>query len=260
VKRPWLIAGWLWYVGTLVPVIGLVPIGIGQAMADRYYYIPSIGLFVALVFGLAELANRWRIRRGVTVAISAVILALLASATAVQASRWRDSETLFQHTLAVTSDNLAIEYDYGYALMQQRKYERAIPHFAEALRLEPRFFGALVYMGLALEQQGKAAEAIPYYVRALVVEPDSAAVRTNLGLILARQGRLSEAAAQLTEVVRLNPNSAEAHNNLGGLFLMAGQPEQSIPYSRTALRLNPNLTSAAENLRRAQSLLETRPH
>jgi Tfp pilus assembly protein PilF len=259
VKRPWLIVGWLWFVGTFLPVIGLVPIGIGQAMADRYYYIPSIGLFVALIFGLAELANMWRIGRRPTVAVSAVTLVLLASVTAVQASRWRDTDTLFQHTLSITTDNLVIEYNYGYDLMQRGEYDRAIPHFAEALRIEPRFFAALQYMALSLEKQDKLDEAVSYYDRAVAVDPNNADVRTNLGLILAREGKLSEAAAQLNAVLRLTPNSAEAHNNLGGVLLMAGQPEKSVPYFRTALRLKPGLPEAEDNLRRAQIESDAHP-
>jgi tetratricopeptide (TPR) repeat protein len=139
-ERPWLIVGWLWFVGTLIPVIGLVQVGIGEAMADRYHYIPSIGLFVALVFGLADLANAWRIGRVAIATTSAVVLLLLASLTAIQTSRWRDTETLFKHTLSVTSDNLVIEYNLGRVLGQQKKYDQAIPHFAEALRIKPDFF------------------------------------------------------------------------------------------------------------------------
>jgi Flp pilus assembly protein TadD len=258
--RPPLIVGWLWYVGTFLPVIGLVPIGIGQAMADRYYYVPSIGLFVALVFGVAELARMWRIGRRPIVAMTAVTLVLLAFATTVQVSRWRDTDTLFEHTLSVTTDNLVVEYNYGYDLMQRGEYGRAIPHFAEALRIEPRFFAALVYMGLSLEKQGKPQDAMAFYDRAVAVDPNNADVRTNLGLLLAREGRFSEAAAQLNEVLRLTPNSAEAHSNLGGVLLMAGQPEQSIPHLRTALRLKPGLGAAEDNLKRAQGALGAHPN
>lgn len=258
--RPALIVGWLWYVGTFLPVIGLVPIGIGQAMADRYYYVPSIGLFVALVFGVAELARTWQIGRRPIVAVTAVTLVLLAFATAVQVSRWRDTDTLFAHTLSVTTDNLVVEYNYGYDLMQRAEYARAIPHFAEALRIEPRFFAALVYMGLSLEKEGKPQDAMAFYERAVAVDPNNADVRTNLGLLLAREGRFSEAAAQLNEVLRLTPNSAEAHSNLGGVLLMAGQPEQSIPHLRTALRLKPGLGAAEDNLKRAQGALGAHPN
>jgi protein O-mannosyl-transferase len=284
-KRPYLITGWLWFLGTLVPVIGLVQVG-GQSMANRYDYIPSIGLFVAVVFGLGDLVIAWRVGR-VSVAVTAVALLLFGSVTALQISRWRDSMTLFNHTLSVTSDNLVIQYNLGHALGQQRRYDEAIPHFAEALRIKPDFFDALINMGITLSEQGKPAEAITYYQRSLDVEPNSAKahmqlalalvtqkraddalqqfykalelspndadIRTNLGLMLARLGKLSEAAAQLNEALRLNPNSAEAHNNLGLVFLANGQPEKSIEYFSAALRLKPDLSVARDNLKRAQS-------
>src|SRR4029079_17508127 len=221
-------------VGTFLPVIGVVPIGIGQAMADRYYYVPSIGLFIMLVFGAAELAGMWRIGRRPLVAVTAVTLVLLASVTAVQASRWRDTDTLFDHTLSVTTDNLTIEYNYGYDLMRRGEYDRAIPHLAQALRIEPRFFAALVYMGLSLEKEGKLQDAIAFYDRAVAVEPNNAEVRTNLGLLLARTGRFSEASAQLNEVLRLTPTSAEAHSNLGGVLLLARDPDKKMPSSHAA--------------------------
>ena len=251
-KRPWLTMGWLWFAGTFLPVIGLVPIGVGQAMADRYYYVPSIGLFIALVFGVAEFGGTSRIGRRTLAAVTAVMLVLLASVTAVQTSRWRDTDTLFQHTLSVTRDNLLVEYNYGYDLMRRGEYERAVPHLAQALRIEPRFFAALVYMGLASEKRGKPRDAIAFYARAVDVDPNNADVRTNLGLVLAREGRFAEAAAQLNEVLRLTPNSAEAHSNLGGVLLMAGEPERSIPYLSTALRLKPGLAAAEDNLKRAR--------
>ncbi len=290
-KRPYLIMGWLWFLGTLVPVIGLVQVG-GQAMADRYHYIPSIGLFVALVFGLADLAIAWCIGRVSIAVVSIAVLLLSGSLTALQISRWRDSMTLFEYTLSVTSDNLVVHYNLGHVLGQQRRYDEAIPHFEEALRIKPDFFDALINVGVTLLEQGKPAEAISYYHRALGVEPDSAKahmqlalalvkqekgddalqqfykalelapndpdIRTNLGLMLARQGKLSEATAQLNEALRLNPTSAEAHNNLGLVFLMAGQPEKSLPHFSTALRLKPNFTVASDNLRRAQRQIDAR--
>lgn len=290
-KRAYLITGWLWFLGTLVPVIGLVQVG-GQAMADRYHYIPSIGLFLALVFGLADLAIAWRIGRVGIAVVSAAMLLLFGSLTALQINRWRDSMTLFEQTLSVTSDNLVIHYNLGHVLGQQGKYDEAVPHFAEALRIKPDFFDALINMGVTLLEQGKPAEAISYYHRALDVEPDSAKahmqlalalaqeekgddalqqfykalelapndpdIRTNLGLMLARQGRLSEATAQLNEALRLNPNSAEAHNNLGLVFLTVGQPEESLVHFSAALHLKPNFTVARDNLRRAQEQIDAR--
>jgi Tfp pilus assembly protein PilF len=290
-RRAYLITGWLWFLGTLVPVIGVVQVG-SQAMADRYHYIPSIGLFVALVFGLADLASARRIGRTSIAVVSAAGLLLFGSLTALQVRQWRDSKTLFEHTLSVTSDNLVVHYNLGHVLGEERKYDEAVPHFVEALRIKPDFFDALINMGITLTEQGKATEAISYYRRALDVEPrdakahmqlalaltkqekgddalqeayqavelasNDADIRTNLGLMLARRNKLSEAAAQLNEAVRLNPESPEAQNNLGLVFLMAGQPERSLPYFSTALRLKPSFTIARDNIRRAQGQIEAR--
>jgi tetratricopeptide (TPR) repeat protein len=288
-KRGYLLTGWIWFLGTLIPVIGLVQVG-GQALADRYHYIPSIGLFVCLVFGLADLAASWKLER-IGLAVSVVVVLIFGYLSALQISRWRDSTRLFQWTLSVTPDNLAIQYNLGHVLGQKRDYDEAIPHFLEALRIKPDFFDALLNMGVTLLEQGKPAEAISYYQRALSVEPNSskahmqlalalvaekkteealgefyrakqlapndADVRTNLGLMLFRSGKLTEASEQLTEAVRLNPKSAEAHNNLGLVYLSTNQPDKAAENFAVALELNPNLAVARDNLKRAQGKLNT---
>lgn len=292
-KRPYLIVGWFWFLGTLIPVIGLVQVGVGFAMADRYHYVPSIGLFVAIVFGLSDLANAWRIGRVTIAAASAIVLLILGSLTVMQASHWRDSLTLFGRTLSVTSNNALIQNQTGTVLNRQGKHAEAVPYFAEALRIKPDYFHALANMGRVLRQQGNGAEAIGFYQRALKVRPDSVKahmqlalvlvkeekgdealqqfyeamklapndpdIRTNFGLMLARQGKLSEATSQLSEALRLEPGNAEAHNNLGLVLLMAGQPEKSLPHFSAALRLKPNFTIASDNLKRAQRQIDARP-
>jgi tetratricopeptide (TPR) repeat protein len=290
-ERSYLISGWLWFLGTLVPVIGLVRVG-AQEMADRYTYIPSIGLFVALVFAVADLANTWRIGRATIATASAVTILLLASLTMFQVSRWRDGETLFRYVLSVTSDNLVVQSDLGVALAEQKKYAEAIPHFAEALRIKPNHLHALLNMGLSLRMQGKAAEAVGFYQRALRVKPDDVRahwqlgkaladqgknddaleefwkaaalapddfdIRMDLALALTRQNKLSEAATQLSEAIRIKPDSAEAHNNLGLVLLTAGQPEKSLAHFSAALRLKPDLALAQSNLQRAQTQISAR--
>jgi len=292
--RPYLIVGWLWFLGTLVPVIGLVRIG-GQAMADRYTYIPSIGLFVALVFGLADLAHFWRIGRVFITITSALTIVILASLTALQTNRWRDSETLFVYALSVTSDNVIVQYNLGCALDQQGRAAEAIPHFAEALRIKPDHLHALANMGMALRKQGKAAEAIAFYQRALKMKsdpsdsakvhwqlglvladqgkneeallefyeamrqiPQDSGMRTNLGVKLASQGKLAEATEQFNEALRLDSNSTEAHTNLGFVFLLSDKPEEAIGEFSIALRLKPDLVAARDGLKRAQAQINAR--
>jgi Tfp pilus assembly protein PilF len=292
-ERPYLIMGWLWFLGTLIPVIGLVQVGVGFAMADRYLYVPSIGLFVAIVFGFAELAIAWRLGRVTITAASAIVLLTLGTLTGIQVRYWRDSMTLFERALSVTSNNMLIQNQLGAVLNRQGKPTEAILHFDEALRIKPDYFHALANMARVLRQQGKTAEAVGFYQRAIKVRPDSVKahmqlamvlvkeekgdealqqfyeamklapndpdIRTNLGLMLARQGKFAEATAQLSEALRLEPNSADAHNNLGLVLLVSGQPEKSLPHFSAALRLKPNFTTASDNLKRAQRQIDARP-
>lgn len=287
--RPYLITGWLWFLITLVPVIGFVQVG-SQAMADRYTYVPSIGLFIAIIFGLADMVAERRISN-VAIAPGAVAaILLLAFLTYAQVNRWRDSETLFRYALSVTTDNRVVQNNLGSALGRQGRHADAIPHFAEALRLKPDYLDALGNMGVALFSLGRGADAIGYYEQAIRVKPDSAKMHLELGQALAtvgrnddalrevqgavdlspddfkgrltfgqmltRQGRYPDAISQLNEALRLDPNSAEVHNDLGIALVMSGHPQESVAHFSTAIRLKPDLTVAQDNLKRAQKELE----
>jgi tetratricopeptide (TPR) repeat protein len=288
--RPYLIVGWLWFLGTLVPVIGLVQVG-GQIMADRYFYIPSIGLFIPLVFGLADVAKRWRVAPSLCAAIAGVVLLALATLTNAQIQRWRDSFTLFEHTLAVTPPNLRIEHNLGMAMGISGRYDEAATHFAKTLQIDPNFYDGLVAMGVTRAHQGQVPEAIDYFQAAIRSQPDApkahvqlahalwtqnrdeaalkemrhasqfapkdADVRADFGLALGLVGRIPEAIEQLHEALRLNPSSAEAHNNLGLTLLASGRARESIHEFEAAIRLKPELKGAADNLRRAQSQLSS---
>lgn len=291
-NRPYLIVGWLWFVGTLVPVIGFVQVG-GQTMADRYFYIPSIGLFTATVFGVASLVQTRRIARPLRVGTVALVLLILATLTNAQIRRWHDSVTLFQHTLLVTPPNFPLEYNLAHVLGEQGKYDEAGAHFQKALEIRPDFFDALLNMGVTRAQQGQTEEAIGYFRRAITVQPGSAKahagvgvalakqnrlegafdelskaseldpsdadVHTNLGLVLARLGKIQDSIDELHQAVWLRQNSAEAHNNLGLVLFASGKVRESIPEFETALRLKPDLKVAADNLRRAQAHLSPQP-
>jgi tetratricopeptide (TPR) repeat protein len=290
-KRPYLIVGWLWFLGMLVPVIGLVRAG-DQAIANHFTYFPLNGLFIALVFGLADLAGTWRLGRVSLAIAAAVIILLLAFLTSIEIGRWRDSETLYGHILSVSPDNAVVQNNLGSALGQQRKHAEAIPHFAEAVRIKPNYFDALENLGMALREQGRAAEAVGFYERAIRVKPNSAkthwqlglaledqgsneeamqqfyeamklapqdsGMHTNLGLKLAGRGELAEAAEQLREALRLDPNSTEAHNNLGLVLFASGKEEEGLQEFSVALRLKPDSAVAQANLERAQAQINAR--
>jgi len=287
--RPYLIVGWLWFLGTLVPVIGLVQVG-GQIMADRYFYIPSIGLFIAVVFGLADITRSLRVAPSLSAAIAGIVLLVLATLTNTQIRRWHDSFTLFEHTLAVTPPNLRIEHNLGVALGVSDRYDEAAAHFEKALQIDPNFYDGLVVMGVTRAHQGRLPEAIEYFQAAIRSQPDmpkahvqlahalwtqtrdqdaleemrrasqlapkDADIQADLGLALGLAGRIPEAIEQLHGALRLNPDSAEAHNNLGLALLASGKPRESIPEFEVALRLKPELKGAADNLQRAQTQLK----
>ena len=284
--RPYLIVGWLWFLGTMVPVIGFVQVG-GQTMADRYFYIPSIGLFIALVFGLTDLARSWRVAPLLSAGIAGGVLLILGTVTNGQVQRWRDSFTLFEHTLAVTPPNLHIEHNLALAMGASGRYDEAAAHFAKALQIDPNFYDGLVGLGVTREFQGRLPEAIDYFEAAIRSKPEMPTAHVQLGHVLWKQnndqvaleeigraaqlapkdadiradfalalqlaGRIPEAIEQFHEALRMNPNNAEAHANLGLALLASGKPEQSVLEFQTALRLNPELTGAADNLRRAQA-------
>jgi protein O-mannosyl-transferase len=287
--RPYLIVGWLWFLGTLVPVIGLVQVG-GQTMADRYFYIPSIGLLIAVVFGLADIAKTRRVAPSLSAAIAGVVLLVLATLTNAQIHLWSDSFTLFKHTLAVTPPNLIIENSLGIAMDNSGRYDEAAAHFEKALQVQRDHYEVLVNMGVTRYHQGQLPEAIECYQAAIRSQPDApeahaqlglalwkqnrneaaydevrrasqlapkdANIRNYLGIALGRLGRFPEAVDQLHEALRLNPNGAEVHYNLGLALLASGKPQESIPEFETALRRNPELKGAADNLRRAQAQLK----
>ena len=280
--------GWLWFLGTLVPVIRLVQVG-GQTMADRYFYIPSIGLFIALVFGLTDVAKSWRVAPLLGAGVALGVLLILATLTNVQIQRWRDSFTLFEHTLAVTPPNLLIEHNLGLAMGDSGRYDEAAVHFEKALQMDPNLYDGLVGLGVTREFQGRLPEAIQYLEAAIHSQPDTPKAHVQLGLALWKQNdhqaaleemrrasqlapedediradfgialelvdRLPEAIEQFHEALRMNPNDAETHNNLGLALLASGKARESIPEFETALRLKPELEGATDNLRRAQSQL-----
>ena len=286
--RPYLIVGWLWFLGTLVPVIGLVQVG-GQIMADRYFYVPSIGLFIAIVFGLADIAKSWRVAPLLSGGIAVGVLLILATLTNAQAQRWRDSFTLFEHTLAVTPPNLRIENSLALAMGASGKYDEAAAHFEKTLQIDPSFYDGLVGMGVTRAFQGRMPEAIGYFQAAIRSQPDTpkahvqlalalwkqnndqaafeemrrasqlapndADIRADFGLALELVGQIPEAIEQLHEALRMNPNNAEAHGNLGLALLASGKARESVPEFEMALHLKPELKGAADNLRRAQSQL-----
>jgi len=277
-RRPCLLVGWCWFFGTLIPVIGLTK-GWGSFMADRFTYLPSIGLLILTVWGAYELIQgkaaggvereerEERQERGsvghalarstlhaprstlilLWVAGGAAILCCLAL-TRQQLGHWQDSEALFRHTLQVTKDNVIAHNDLGNALLKQGQFDEAIRQYREALRLKANYAEAYYNLGVAFEQTAQTDEAIRHYQEAIRLNPEYADARNNLGIILYQQGRTGEAIYQFQEAVRLKPDHAQIHNNLARALDINAQTNKATSQHPADLRQKPNDAEAHYNL------------
>ena len=246
-RRPYLWVGWLWFLGTLVPVIGLVQVG-SQSMADRFIYLPIIGLFLMLVWGLAGVGVVGRWWRAVLVCSAVAAVAGCAVVTWFQLKHWRNSETLFRHALAVTRDSAVAHYSLGIALVQQDRLSEGMAHLEQAVRLKPDYPEAHNNLGYALLQQGKVAEAIGHVEEAVRLKPEYAEAYCNLGMVLFQLGRVPEAVSRYEQASRLQPEHAQTHNNLGVALLQLRKLPEAIGHLERALRLEPEYARARNNL------------
>lgn len=212
-REPYLAVGWLWYLGTLVPVIGIVQVG-SQAMADRYAYVPLIGLFVAIAWGGASLLSRYPAARPATGVVVLAILLALAVRTRQQAGVWHDSLSLFSSSVRSMPDSWVAHYNLGEALVASGRFAEAETEYRETIRVEPRFARAHNNLGMALDSQGRIEAAIAAYAQAIRLKPDLAEAYNNLGVDYASLGRYAEGVAALREALRLRPDFAEARHNL----------------------------------------------
>ncbi|MFC1515633.1 tetratricopeptide repeat protein [Thermodesulfobacteriota bacterium] len=249
-RHPFFTVGWCWYLGTLVPVIGLVQVGV-QSMADRYTYIPLVGIFIIIAWGAPELVAQWRYRKIWLATLASVILAILMVSTWKQVRYWENSITLFEHALKITSNSYVPHYNLGHALAKQGRTSEAIEHYLQALRLKPDYVKAHNNLGNVLARQGRTSEAIEHYLQALRIKPDQAKAHYNLGATFDKQGRISEAIEHYLQALRIKPDYVKAHNNLGVALFRKGNITGAIAHFREALRINPDHIHAKNNLEKA---------
>jgi tetratricopeptide (TPR) repeat protein len=209
----YLAVGWLWYLGTLVPVIGIIQVG-EQAMADRYTYVPFIGLFIIIAWGVADLAARWRYRRSILSIFTGVLCLVLMIGTWLQVRHWQNSVTLFEHALDVTTNNFVAHYNLGEALEDNGRLEEAIGHFHKALQIKPNNAKAYYGIGTVYGKLGNYQEALSALKQAIFLKPDYAEAYTNLGAVYGGMNLYSKAVWALKEAVRLNPDDKVAQQNL----------------------------------------------
>jgi len=242
-RRPYLMVGWLWYLGTLVPVIGLVQVG-DQAWADRYTYLPLIGLFVAIVWFAGEIIKS----RMVLLSLSSLVALVLVAATTVQLGYWQDTRTLFEHTAKVTQRNYLAVTILGSLLAHEHKYDEAMAYYQTALRYQPDFPEAHFFMGDALDEQGKLDAALAEYQKALWFRPTQVQTHIFMGVALGKQKKYDEAMAHYTAALKLDPDSAVAQNNLARILHTLGRFDEAIAHYHAALEIDPKLALAHNNL------------
>jgi tetratricopeptide (TPR) repeat protein len=238
-RSPYLLMGWLWFLGTLVPVIGLVQVG-DQAMADRYTYFPLIGIFIAVTFAFENWANRFSFPKIVPVATGALILAACLILTENQLRYWHDSESLFTHELAVTDDNALARLNLGAALQDQKKFSEALIQYREALRLNPNHHEVYNNIARILSDQGKPQEALDYSRAAVQLDSKSAFSHANLGIVLMELDRFDEAMGEFSEAARLDTHYAPPHFQMGRALLKLGRDAEAMPHLQEALKIEPD--------------------
>lgn len=265
-SRSYLSVGWLWYFGTLVPVIGLVQVG-GHAMADRYTYVPLIGLFIMITWGVADLVRGVRYHKIALSVAGVTVLLAWGICTWFQVGYWRNSTTLFEHALAVTKNNYLAHQGLGLSLLKQGKVSQAIEHYREALRIEPGLEDAIANLGSALIWKGQVDAAIRHYREFLRHRPTAHRTHKNLGdaLILREKIRthngswatpmtkvdIDEAVEHYRQALEFKPNYFEAHYNLAEALVKQGKLEAAIKHYREALRINPENSKVQQALKAA---------
>jgi protein O-mannosyl-transferase len=233
-RRPYLLTGWLWYLGMLVPVIGLVQVG-WQGRADRYTYLPQIGLYIAATWAVVDLTVLYRYRRATLSTAAILVIGALTLCAWVQTSYWRDSETLFRHALAVTVNNDVAENNLGIVFLRQSKVDEAISLLQAAVDLRPDNSPAHENLAKALLQKGQVADALIHYRKLLQLQPDNIEVHNIVGTVLTQQDRVAEGVEEWEKVLAIQPDNGNAMSNLAWVF--ATSPDQSLRDGPKAVRL-----------------------
>jgi tetratricopeptide (TPR) repeat protein len=248
-RCPYVLVGWLWFVGMMLPASGVVEFGGGiQAMADRFTYLSQIGLYLAFAWAMADACRCWSWHRWALGGTSALVLAVLMGCAWRQTTFWRDSETLWKHTVTCFPRHAVAYHHLGFALSSQGRIQEALQHYRKAYEIKPHLSVSNYNLGLALATLGQLDEAMSYYRRSLEIQPNSAEVHSALAAALAMQGRLDEAQVNYRKSLQIEPNDALAHEGLSSISLSRGRLDEAAAHCQRALQLNPDLAMAHNNM------------
>lgn len=238
-RAPYVIVGWLWYLGTLLPVIGLVQVGT-QAMADRYTYVPLIGLFIAVAWYCYDVVGQRQGRRAILAVLGVVVTLLMMICTFRQVGYWRNSTSLFERATKVISKNYLAHTGLGVVFAEQGDIEKAIHHFNAALQIKPDHIDAHFNLGKVLAQQQKVSEAAEHYTKVLSLNPEHADAYNSLALLLAQHGKLDQAVALYRRGLESNPEDVPLHSNLGVALIQQGKFDEAVREFQLVFQLRPD--------------------
>jgi len=246
-RMPYLLTGWLWYLGMLMPVVGIIQVG-GQAHADRYTYLPQIGLYLAVAWGIKDFSSARPYQRVILTSLAAAAIIALAWSASIQTSYWRNSIILWQHSLSVTPNNAPARQNLCDALFEQGEIDDAMVQVQEGLKLQPTNANLQNSLGAVLTRKGKLDEALLLLESALRINPHIEGLRYNLANVFLQQGRVDEAIANYEMELISAPNFPEGHNNLAKALFQKGRLKEGEEQVRIALALNPRSPEAHNNL------------
>ncbi|MFH0997704.1 MAG: tetratricopeptide repeat protein [Pseudomonadota bacterium] len=246
-RRPWLAVGWFWYIGTLIPVIGLVQVGV-QGYADRYTYIPLIGLFIMIAWQVPEMAQSWRHRTFALSVCAAGILSVLWVLTSFQIRHWENNITLFEHALKATSENFVAHNNLGISLAEKGNFDEAIVHYHKAIRIFPSFCDPYFNLGFTSYKQGEIQEAIYHFQDGIACNPNFAPAYYFLGNLHFELKQIDNAIIYYKKALKIRPNDVEVMNNLGISLALIGKSDESLALFKEAIRINPDFAYARKNI------------
>lgn len=250
-KFPYLLVGWLWYLGTLIPVIGIVQIG-DQSIADRYTYIPLIGIFLMIVWGLGDFFSKCHYRKYFLKIILPIVSIILIVASWSQIGFWKNNQTLFRHALAVTENNYLAHGILGVDLINHGNVDGAIKEYQKAIEINPNYYLGYFRLGQALSVKKEYGKAIDYYLKGLEIKPDDILALNYLGDLLAKIGKTDEAINRYNDSLRIDPHQPLVYNNLGNTYMLKGNAEKAIKYYQYAINVKHNYSEAIKNLKNAR--------
>ena len=246
-QYPYVSVGWFWYLGTLIPVIGLIQVG-AQGMADRYTYIPLTGLFIIAAWGIPDLLKKWHYRKTVLAVCAIILLFTFSTRSYFQIRHWENSAAVFKNAIQTTKNNWLAYRELGLVLMRDGKLDDAVFYYKKALQIRPNYLTALDNLGMTLHHLGRFEEACNYYMKALKINPKQAGIHNNTANVLTSLGKFEEAIKHYRKAILITPDFAEPHYNLANILVIQKKFDEAVFHYESAIKNDSEYSDAHYNL------------